>query len=404
MSGYGYGGPPQAPQQELINCPTCGTALVCPPGAPVISCGICKNPIRVARQPQAGPPPAYGGPPPPQAPPQSRQPSHPPITHQGGWAPGPVVPGPQSGPPPGPFHVRRRRALIIGINYMGTSAELGGCINDARCMHYLLKTKFGFQDADILLLTEDNPNPIMHPTRQNIINGMRWLAGSAQPGDSLFFHFSGHGSQRRDRDGDEIDGLDETILPLDHRRAGQIVDDQINDLIVRPLPQGCRLHAVVDACHSGSVMDLPYMLRGTDGYGRANWLHEAAFARKFKGTSGGEAVCFSACDDSQTSADTTAFSKVTRTGAMTFLFIEAIENGHGSTYASVLAQMKARLRAARASTSSADPFGFGGGSMLTGVLGMLVSGGSYRPSARGLSQIPQLSSSQPFDINRPFVL
>ena len=49
-----------------------------------------------------------------------------------------------------------------------------------------------------------------------------------------------------------VTGLDETILPLDHRRAGQITDDDINEMVVRPIVQGCRLHAVIDACHSGS--------------------------------------------------------------------------------------------------------------------------------------------------------
>jgi hypothetical protein len=34
-----------------------------------------------------------------------------------------------------------------------------------------------------------------------------------QPGTSLFFHFSGHGSQKADFGGDEDDGMDETILP-----------------------------------------------------------------------------------------------------------------------------------------------------------------------------------------------
>jgi hypothetical protein len=36
-----------------------------------------------------------------------------------------------------------------------------------------------------------------------------------QPGMSLFFSFSGHGSQKQDYSGDEDDGMDETILPTD---------------------------------------------------------------------------------------------------------------------------------------------------------------------------------------------
>jgi len=43
--------------------------------------------------------------------------------------------------------------------------------------------------------------------------------------------------------------MDETILPLDHARAGQIIDDEIHDLLVKPLVQGVRLTAVFDSCH-----------------------------------------------------------------------------------------------------------------------------------------------------------
>lgn len=56
---------------------------------------------------------------------------------------------------------------------------------------------------------------------------MQWLTAGCQPGDSLFFHFSGHGSQQADSTGLEADGFDETILPLDFRHAGEIVDDEV---------------------------------------------------------------------------------------------------------------------------------------------------------------------------------
>lgn len=66
---------------------------------------------------------------------------------------------------------------------------------------------------------------------------------------SLFFHFSGHGGSVRDLNGDEADGMDETILPIDHDRAGQIIDDEIHDVMVRPLQKGVRLTAIFDSCH-----------------------------------------------------------------------------------------------------------------------------------------------------------
>eukprot|EP00124_Ichthyophonus_hoferi_P003222 Ihof_evm4s267 gene=Ihof_evmTU4s267 len=96
----------------------------------------------------------------------------------------------------------KKKALIIGINYLThPTARLSACINDAKCMKYLLQTKFGFQEQQIVLLTDDNPNPIYMPTRQNIINSFGWLLHGVQPGDSIFFYFSGHGSQQEDTGG-----------------------------------------------------------------------------------------------------------------------------------------------------------------------------------------------------------
>lgn len=75
------------------------------------------------------------------------------------------------------------------------------------------------------------------------------------------FHFSGHGSQQRNYTGEEVDGYDETLCPVDFETQGMLVDDEINTTLVRPLPRGARLHAIIDACHSGTVLDLPYLCR-----------------------------------------------------------------------------------------------------------------------------------------------
>lgn len=53
-----------------------------------------------------------------------------------------------------------------------------------------------------------------------------------------------------------------------------IVDDELNTFLVNPLPQGCRLHAIVDACHSGSVLDLPH--RAKIKSGQPVWKQEYA--------------------------------------------------------------------------------------------------------------------------------
>jgi hypothetical protein len=55
------------------------------------------------------------------------------------------------------------------------------------------------------ILTDDPSFTDGAPTRHNILESMRWLVYGAQPGDSLFFHYSGHGGSVRDKSGDEVD-------------------------------------------------------------------------------------------------------------------------------------------------------------------------------------------------------
>jgi len=69
----------------------------------------------------------------------------------------------------------------------------------------------------------------------------------------------GHGGQTKDLDGDEPDGYDEVIYPVDFRQNGHITDDEMHRIMVRPLQAGVRLTAIFDSCHSGTALDLPYI-------------------------------------------------------------------------------------------------------------------------------------------------
>jgi hypothetical protein len=84
-----------------------------------------------------------------------------------------------------------RKALLIGINYFGQSNQLKGCINDVTQMSTFLNTRYGYRREDMVILTDDQRNPMSQPTKANIIKAMRWLVKDAQPNDSLFIHFSG---------------------------------------------------------------------------------------------------------------------------------------------------------------------------------------------------------------------
>ncbi|EFY89327.1 metacaspase CasA [Metarhizium acridum CQMa 102] len=153
----------------------------------------------------------------------------------------------------------RRKALLIGINYFGQRGQLRGCINDVRNMTAYLAEHFGYRREDMVILTDDQQNPMSQPTKQNILRAMHWLVKDARPNDALFFHYSGHGGQTKDLDGDEADGYDEVIYPVDFRQTGHITDDEMHRIMVRPLQAGVRLTAIFDSCHSGTALDLPYI-------------------------------------------------------------------------------------------------------------------------------------------------
>ncbi len=140
-----------------------------------------------------------------------------------------------------------RKALLVGINdYKGVS-DLKGCVNDVLDMHFSLRSLFKFQTREIRVLTDTRA------TRANIIHRLKWLVKDAKPGDFLIFHFSGHGSQVRDRDGDElVDHLDELICPYDMDWDGTyITDDELNKIFSR-VPEGVLLEVFLDCCHSGT--------------------------------------------------------------------------------------------------------------------------------------------------------
>lgn len=267
------------------------------------------------------------------------------------WVSAPVV---NQGPPP---LTGRRRAVLVGINYFGTSAELKGCINDVREMRSLLARR-GFSTGadDMLVLTDDSRDAQFQPTRANITRACRWLTADARPGDVLFFHFSGHGAQQADPEFAEEDGMDETIVPVDVQRAGQITDTELHALLVEPLPSGCRLTAVMDCCHSGTALDLPFALRGSRWQADDNPFFTQ-----------GDVIFFSGCEDDDFSAD--ARPRYGQPGgAMTTAFVRVMDEGRFSSVPHFMQELASAMQRG------------------------------------GFTQRPQMSATQAFDLARPFRL
>jgi hypothetical protein len=149
-----------------------------------------------------------------------------------------------------------KRAVLIGINYVGQEGQLSGCHNDVGNMKSFLMNVHGFPESNITILMDDGIHT--NPTRANILKAYENLAQSSRAGDTCFCHYSGHGGKLRDENGDEDDGYDETLVPVDYGTAGQIRDDDLFQALVSRMPQGVLLTCLMDCCHSGTVLDLPY--------------------------------------------------------------------------------------------------------------------------------------------------
>lgn len=90
-----------------------------------------------------------------------------------------------------PSRLRRKKALLIGINYFGDPNQLLGCINDTRDVFGFLNGYYGFRYQDTVMLTDDQIYEDKRPTGANIRYWMKWLVKDAEPQDSLFFHYAG---------------------------------------------------------------------------------------------------------------------------------------------------------------------------------------------------------------------
>ena len=84
--------------------------------------------------------------------------------------------------------VKRKKGLLIGINYLNTKYQLNGCINDTNRIKELLSS-YGFNDLKILTDVTS-----VKPTKTNILNELKNLIINANSGAILFFMFSGQGS------------------------------------------------------------------------------------------------------------------------------------------------------------------------------------------------------------------
>ncbi|MBI5905944.1 MAG: caspase family protein, partial [Deltaproteobacteria bacterium] len=214
-------------------------------------------------------------------------------------------------------------------------------------------------------------------TTKAILDGLAWLTDGAARGDSLVFHYSGHGSQVPDRNGAEkTDRLDEILCPYDLDWDRPLTDDDLAAACTA-VPKGALLTVILDCCHSGTGLRefvptaahvysrlfdcaatacecLPPTSVGPAARTRPRFLaHPGAPypappcprrpARRFGvGVTRSNAVLIAACRDDQTSAD--AFIDGGYHGAHTYYLCRALrEADRSATYRDIVAAAGASI-------------------------------------------------------------
>lgn len=165
-----------------------------------------------------------------------------------------------------PTIARENHAILIGAStYPNLDKKywLKGPANDIDLVAtYLTNHSAVPFSAENITILADGIKGKQAPTLAAIRAAFAALADTVKPGDFVYLHFSGHGSQAPAADPDsELDGLDELFLPVDigpwDDQSGTVknalVDDEIGQMIDALRAKGATVWAVFDSCHSGTV-------------------------------------------------------------------------------------------------------------------------------------------------------
>jgi hypothetical protein len=212
-------------------------------------------------------------------------------------------------------------ALSIGLNYPGESFSLNGCWNDVDTVCSLLNNTWVFNSSDISIMMDDpnyRPKSSPRPTKLNITTALKSFPFAKA---LSVLHYSGHGSQQRDMNRDETDGMDECICPSDCATQGMILDDDLHKFWASRVPANRIGLALMDCCHSGSSLDLPHLYEVSPS-GLLSCTSEST-----KRDCAGIVISMSGCSDSQTSADAWDEHRRRAAGAFTTALSEVTGNG-----------------------------------------------------------------------------
>ena len=175
-----------------------------------------------------------------------------------------------------------KHALLIGIqDYKGTPFNsLKGPVNDIQLTKSVLRERFGFSEENLIILLD------AQATHTGIENAFMTLIEKVNPGDFVYIHYSGHGSQTADLNGDEIHGEDQTWVSYATRSNQSlrkdnydVLDDEINAWLAMLYAKTDKVVFVSDSCHSATVSRGFELVRAVDKDERPHILGKLTYTQ-----------------------------------------------------------------------------------------------------------------------------
>lgn len=236
-----------------------------------------------------------------------------------------------------------KRAVVIGLNYTGSNAELNGCVQDM-VNHIKLLIDLGYRRNEITILTDaptgprnnqidvaynkidqhtatilfdsktpDQFPPIMRPTSSNYIKALTDAILTKDVDGKYITQiamiYTGHGGGIRDLNNDETDRQDECVYLMDDAGCYDwkgCTDDAISTTIINAYTQNknrtdreLTIYAIYDSCHSGTIMDLPTQMIIQNNIVKTCSTQKT----KYDGLKNLTVFCISGCLDNETSGE-----------------------------------------------------------------------------------------------------
>ena len=260
---------------------------------------------------------------------------------------------------------QKKLGLIVAV---GKYPEFGRWKNlsSANDLKYLKAAliKNGFEEKNIDTLQDEKA------TKAAILKGLDDLYKKATKGDIVIFHFSGHGQQIEDDNGDEADGYDEALIPYDakanydpvsYNGQNHLRDDELGEklaLIRNKIGAEGSLVVVLDACHSGTATranefsisrgdPIPFQ---KPGYKAKNVLTMADLSKQAEGyfaspkESSANMIVFSASSPNQVNYETKDADQI-GVGSLSYAFAKAISSlGKESDYKLLFEKIKVLIQ------------------------------------------------------------